>query len=775
MKRAVYLFAIILAEAWGGCGAQGIPLTTLNQIKALDNTDAGKQLPVSFKATVVYYRAKAAILFVQDGKAAIYVYYPTELKLAPGDRVLVKGKTQKSFTPIVVSDSITFLNHGALPKPERASFDQMIRAETDCRLVTVRATIRAVDGMAHPESPPDDAGLQLLMDGGYFRAEVDGADAGAFQGLVDAEVELTGVASQKFDSKMHQTGVLLMVQSASDIKVIKRAESSPWSLPVTPMDRVIKASHINDSTQRVRVHGTITYYEPGSAVVLQDGIRSIWINTPTTEALRIGDAADATGFPDNHDGFLSLEHGTIRDTLTPAPVAPLAAAWDDLSPKGYSSPGHHDDLISIEGRVVTEVREASQDEMVLRASSGKLFSAIFRHPNDQRTAIKEVATDSNVRVIGICVLENSDPFMVQVPFRILLRNNDDITVIARPSPINTRNLLIALGLLLLVVFAVIARSWLIERNVRRQATTMAEIERRRSRILEDINGSLPLAEIIEEIAVMVSFTMSGAPCWCEITDGETLGTCPKEPQGLRIIRAEISARSGLALGTLYAEVNPKKSQIGSEIEALRTGSRLATLAIETRQLYSDLRRSSEYDLLTNIPNRFAMERFIDVKIEEARISGGVLGLIYIDLDKFKPINDAYGHHVGDLYLQEVALRMSRQLLGGDMIARLGGDEFAALVSLQHGRGDLDKILARLESCFNEPFSVERILLHGEASIGFALYPEDGDTRDRLLSAADAAMYEVKNGKRNFEEDSSSAQFKGDAGLEAGMEAASPRL
>jgi diguanylate cyclase (GGDEF)-like protein len=94
--------------------------------------------------------------------------------------------------------------------------------------------------------------------------------------------------------------------------------------------------------------------------------------------------------------------------------------------------------------------------------------------------------------------------------------------------------------------------------------------------------------------------------------------------------------------------------------------------------------------------------------------------------------------------------MSRQLLGGDMLARLGGDEFAALVSLQHGRSDMDKILARLESCFEEPFSVEGILLHGEASIGFAFFPEDGTTKDSLLNAADAAMYALKNKKKNFE-------------------------
>jgi diguanylate cyclase (GGDEF)-like protein len=90
--------------------------------------------------------------------------------------------------------------------------------------------------------------------------------------------------------------------------------------------------------------------------------------------------------------------------------------------------------------------------------------------------------------------------------------------------------------------------------------------------------------------------------------------------------------------------------------------------------------------------------------------------------------------------------MSRQLLGGDMLARLGGDEFAALVLLHHGLKDLDTIIARLASCFDAPFSIEGHVIQGSASIGFALYPENGTTKDALLNAADAAMYEVKKSK-----------------------------
>jgi diguanylate cyclase (GGDEF)-like protein len=669
----------------------------------------------------------------------------------------VRGKTQKSFSPIVIAGSVTMLGRVALPKVEPASFDQMIRAETDCKLVTVRGVVHTADRELSGAAPVHFLRLQLLMDGGYFSANVDSDDAGALEGLLDAEVELTGIASEEFDSKMHQTGILIHVQSLSDVRIIKHADSSPWSLPDTPMDRVITVFHRSDSTSRVRVHGTITYYLPGSAVVLQNGAKSIWIATLTNNPLRVGDAADATGFPDNHDGFLNLEHGEVRDTLIPAPVTPLAATWETMSPLGYNSPGHHNDLVSIEGRVETEVREASQDELVL-AADGKLFSAIYRHPNGPVAATRVIPLGSNVRVTGICVLENSNAFTAHVPFNILLRSYDDIVVVARPSLINTRNLLLVLGLLLVVVFVVIARGWALEHKVRRQTAILsalteaeAELERRRSSILEDINGSRPLAEILEKIAAMVSSALEGAPCWCEVADGAKLGRYPKEPQGLRIVREEIPARSGPALGALYAGFDPWTPPAIREAEVLQNGVRLATLAIETRRLYTDLRRRSEFDLLTDIHNRFAMEKFIESQIDEARLSGRILGLIYIDLDKFKPINDTYGHHVGDLYLQAVAKRMSRQLLGGDMLARLGGDEFAALVSLRHGRADLDKIVARLEHCFDDPFVVGGYLLNGEASIGFALYPEDGVTKDSLLSAADAAMYETKHSKRQAEE------------------------
>ena len=131
-----------------------------------------------------------------------------------------------------------------------------------------------------------------------------------------------------------------------------------------------------------------------------------------------------------------------------------------------------------------------------------------------------------------------------------------------------------------------------------------------------------------------------------------------------------------------------------------------------------------------------------------RRADGTFGLIYIDLDEFKLVNDRYGHRIGDLFLQEAALRMNRQLRPGDRLARLGGDEFAAVVPMVHGRADVEEIAARMERCFEEPFLLEGSSIPGSASVGIAVYPQDGMDRDSLLHVADTAMYAAKNQRRD---------------------------
>jgi len=760
VKRLALVVAIVSGGASLALGAAApATLTNLHAITALSNVEASKALPVAFEATVTFARLSERTLFVQDDNVAIYVNAPENAKLLPGDRVLVVGRTKADFSTDVIGDRVEVLRHGELPQPIPATFDELIKIQHDCMFVFVHAVVRSADvemrsDMRDPKLPMHPvARAQLLMDGGYIEAFIDGADSKTLSGMLDAEVEVTGVAGQSFDGKMQPTGAQIYVSSLADVRVLNRAETSAWSLPVTPMNQFLTGFHVNDLTSRIRIHGTITYYQPGSAVVIQDGTNSMWITTKMVDSLQIGDRADAIGFPEAHNGLLALTRAEIRDTHIQAPIKPLPVTWKQLTASGNLY-----DLVSIEGKVVEAVREASQDEYVLN-TGGQMFTAIYRHPGGILPPMKQIPVGASVRVAGICILEGSNPFNGEVPFDILLRSFDDIEMVKRPSLLNVQNLVIMVGLLLVVVAVVGARGWALERKVRRQTAVMsarnevdAVLERQRSRVLEDINGSQPLASILEKIVELTSFSLDGAPCWCEVADGSTVGDCLPEPHGLRIAHANVDSRSGPALGALFVALPPETPPAAREDKALSNGARLATLAIETRRLYSDLRRRSEFDLLTDIYNRFSLHKRLDVLIQEAG-SGGIFGLIYLDLDKFKPINDTFGHHVGDSSLQEVAMRMNDQLLGGDMLARLGGDEFAALVSLQRGRSDLNRIVDRLQGCFDAPFVIEGHTIKGSASIGTAVYPEDGATKDALLNAADDAMYAAKNSKRQITDSS----------------------
>jgi hypothetical protein len=325
------MLAIALAALWTSASwaVEPGPLTTLHAIHALTKTEARGGLPVAFEATVTYYNRSDVDLFVQEGGEAIYVEAKPNQNLAPGDRVLVRGKTRESFTLDVLSDSVTLLHHGVPPKPVPTDFEQLIRAERDCILVAVRATVHSADtvnfGDAH------EVYLRLLMDGGYVDATVIGIDASVLKELFDAEVEVTGVVSGKFDNKMQLVGILLEVPTLEDVRVLKRAEVSPDSLPITPMDGVLSSSFVRDLTRRVRVQGTITYYQPGSAVVLQNGAKSLWISTHSNVPLRVGDEAVATGFPDAREGFLALTDGEIQDTGIFDPVSPQPSTWHQLA------------------------------------------------------------------------------------------------------------------------------------------------------------------------------------------------------------------------------------------------------------------------------------------------------------------------------------------------------------------------------------------------------------------------------------------------------------
>ncbi|HEX2654688.1 MAG TPA: EAL domain-containing protein [Xanthobacteraceae bacterium] len=181
-----------------------------------------------------------------------------------------------------------------------------------------------------------------------------------------------------------------------------------------------------------------------------------------------------------------------------------------------------------------------------------------------------------------------------------------------------------------------------------------------------------------------------------------------------------------------------------------TGQLLRSLGIMTESLSAaqkELTYLALHDNLTKLPNRLLLEDRLDHAIQSANREDNRFALMFMDLDGFKTINDAYGHHIGDLLLVEVAQRIGANVRSQDMIARVGGDEFVLLAGVAEpadAAALADKVLAAIQ----EPFQVAGRVLRISTSIGIAMYPGDGGHQGDLLTNADAAMYHAKVLGRN---------------------------
>lgn len=150
-----------------------------------------------------------------------------------------------------------------------------------------------------------------------------------------------------------------------------------------------------------------------------------------------------------------------------------------------------------------------------------------------------------------------------------------------------------------------------------------------------------------------------------------------------------------------------------------------------------------HDSLTGLPNRTMLMERLQQAINQARHNQKQVGLLLLDLDHFKHINDSLGHFIGDELLEQVACRLRSVLRECDIAARLGGDEFVVVATGLSGSHDAELLAERITKCLVEPFSVQGRQLHAGASIGICLYPGDGDNPAALLQAADTAMYQAK--------------------------------
>ncbi|HKW37297.1 MAG TPA: EAL domain-containing protein [Burkholderiales bacterium] len=220
---------------------------------------------------------------------------------------------------------------------------------------------------------------------------------------------------------------------------------------------------------------------------------------------------------------------------------------------------------------------------------------------------------------------------------------------------------------------------------------------------------------------------------------------------------KIGVRSGIQVpifgtagtyGILSAHARAELRFGPDDASFLQSVANILAVAIERKNAQERLERLAQFDSLTGLPNRQLFHDRLLKTMAHARRGGSPMAVLFIDLDRFKLVNDTQGHSAGDKLLQEAALRLLQCVRSGDTVGRFGGDEFGAIVTDLAKPGDAGVVAQKVLDTLAQPFNLDAHDTYVSASIGITLFPADGDNPEALVMNADTAMYRAKEQGRN---------------------------
>jgi diguanylate cyclase (GGDEF)-like protein/PAS domain S-box-containing protein len=210
----------------------------------------------------------------------------------------------------------------------------------------------------------------------------------------------------------------------------------------------------------------------------------------------------------------------------------------------------------------------------------------------------------------------------------------------------------------------------------------------------------------------------------------------------------IHAANGKVLGTFAIYQRHAGVPDASDIHLIQQAANLASIAIEYKRAEDMIWRQANYDSVTQLPNRSLFHDRLEQEMRKTQRKGQVLALMFIDLDRFKEVNDTLGHDVGDVLLVEAARRIIACVRSSDTVARIGGDEFTVILPQLDDVNRVGQVAACIIDTLATPFQLGDESVYISASLGITLYPNDADEVEGLLKNADQAMYVAKSRGRN---------------------------
>jgi diguanylate cyclase (GGDEF)-like protein len=722
-------------------------LTSIGQVHALP-PELARRARVQISGVVTYYDPIEHDLFIEDKSGAVYIDTDRAFPLQYGDYISVRGVADPSYrTEVGTNPEIHVLSRNWHLPAVRATYGELATGQMDCRLVKVRGQVRAVNVERHANFPI--LHLDVLMQGGeievyqpFSAIKSDKRETfGAAEALplLDSTVEIEGTAGGAFDSKSQLTGLIIYAQQPSAIRILKKSTVNALQLPVSDIDMIFQSQHIEDTSARLRLRGTLTYYKKGEAAVLEQDGKSVFLQTREDKDIPLGDVVDAVGFASDQEYAPSLRETLLFDTHTRNEVKPRAVSYANAL-SGIAS----DNLVSIDGLLVSQLRNAGVETVVIDANGNFVTGRLERS-----VPLPHIRVGTRLRMTGICRIVPGGPWQAPSFFHIEMRTPGDVVVLSSPSWWTVRHLAELLGTLGTLALVISAWAILLRRRVRQQTQSIElsmMIARTRSALLETISVHKTAELWLNEFCDKVRLMLPGTDC-SFVFDGESAGepsplSSPLAPRAL-VHTASLRDTEGEEIGQIQVFSADPDAFGTNQQDVWRMLAEVANLAMQQSLLYQALVHHSTHDPLTDLPNRRLCEQRLQHALKDAGDADGRVTVVYIDVDKFKDINDRYGHKVGDSYLKHVSARLRSAIRSIDTLARVGGDEFLVIVPQKTADREYIGLQERLNGCFHEPFEVEGHLFQGSASMGLASFPEHGITADELKRYADQAMYLAK--------------------------------
>jgi len=429
-------------------------LTTVAEVRRLSAAEAEKHYPVKLRGVVTFYDDGLFSRFLQDDTAGIYLQVTNLLALQAGQLVEVDGVTGPGeFAPVVMPTNIKVLGEGKIPDAKPSSLERLMSGAQDSQMVEVSGNIRA----ARFEKSTGNYFIDVVTGGERFTVVAKQIPAAQPKDLLDATVRVRGVCSTLFNRQRQLFWFRLLVPNADSLVVEKPAPPNPFDAPTQNIDSLLRFTPEGTMSHRVKVTGTVVYYEPGNAVFIQDGSHGLHCQTLLRETLQPGDQVEVLGAPAKGDYTPILEDSIYRKIGTGA--APKADAVD----LNEVLTGVHDcRLVQLNAKVLERVDRGVNQFLLLQAGDFVFEAYLPQDASGDR--LTGMANGSEVMVTGICLIERGNNWQAgkdwrAKSFRLLLRSPQDILLVQAPSEWSYEMLLGIAGAIEVVILVLILGVW----------------------------------------------------------------------------------------------------------------------------------------------------------------------------------------------------------------------------------------------------------------------------------------------------------------------------